>query len=82
MSTTCIALPGKAMPIVPGLLGPTTGLALAAPASSVMPQTSWMGQPDRSVNSIAFADGSVWPPTQHRVRLDRSVWSKSGWASR
>ena len=35
------------MPIVPGLLGPTTGLALAAPASSVMPQTSWIGQPVR-----------------------------------
>ena len=47
------------MPIVPGLLGPTTGLALAAPASSVMPQTSWMGQPDRAVNSSAFAAGRV-----------------------
>jgi hypothetical protein len=43
-STILIALPGYAIPIVPGLFGPTTGLALAAPASSVMPQTSWIGQ--------------------------------------
>ena len=71
-STTRIALPGYGMPIVPGLLGPITGFALVAPASSVMPQTSWIGQPVRSVNSIALAAGSVWPPTQQRVRLDRS----------
>ena len=82
MSTTRIELPGNAMPIVPGLFGPTTGFALAAPASSVMPQTSWIGQPVRAVNSIALAAGRVCPPTQQRVRLDRSAWSKSGWASR
>ena len=72
MSTTRIAVPGKGMPIVPGLFGPMTGFALAAPASSVIPHTSWIGQPVRSVNSIAFAGGSVWPPTQQRVRLERS----------
>ena len=59
MSTTRIALPGYGTPMVPCLFGPITGFALVAPASSVIPQISWIGQPVRSVNSIAFAAGSV-----------------------
>ena len=32
--------------------------------------------------SMAFADGRVCPPTQQRVRVDRSALSNCGWASR
>ena len=44
--------PGRRRRWCPACSGPTTGFALAAPASSVMPQTSWIGQPVRAVNSM------------------------------
>src|SRR3954453_19764512 len=42
------------MPMEPRLLGPIAGFALAGPASSVIPQTSWTGQPTRSLKFLRF----------------------------